>query len=347
MLEVLRHYGQTGHNVAIDNFLPAGSPRFDPSFAGRGGDGPAVAWLDDNRYEASVAGIRIVQERLPISGPLWREQTKVVSRTIFRRVREYGAGFVFTVDDIPSLSSAFFAGLPGIHYFHSLANVAVVAPSGIVARRLLRERGPWVPSLFLGAKVKGLLDLDARVVNPLIDVACCRCESPGADPKAVGFITSHPSKGDTLFHRIAEALPSQRFFVAGWTYSLAHKNLPNVTYLGGLTDIRELFSRIDVLLVPSEVEEAFGRVIIEAAANGIPSIANRIGGIPEALGDSGILIDCGTPNARDRDTIARSYVAALTAIAADPALYADLCHKALRRAEEYATQQVQQLPAIP
>lgn len=39
----------------------------------------------------------------------------------------------------------------------------------------------------------------------------------------------------------------------------------------------------DILVLPSEWDEPFGRVLIEAMACGVPVIANRIGGIPEVL----------------------------------------------------------------
>ena len=44
-----------------------------------------------------------------------------------------------------------------------------------------------------------------------------------------------------------------------------------------------------ILLVPSVVPEAFGRVIVEAHMYGIPVIAHNIGGIPEAMNGASIL----------------------------------------------------------
>ena len=43
-------------------------------------------------------------------------------------------------------------------------------------------------------------------------------------------------------------------------------------------------------MVPSQWEEAFGRVIVEAQINGIPVLASDVGGIPEALGHGGVLV---------------------------------------------------------
>lgn len=58
----------------------------------------------------------------------------------------------------------------------------------------------------------------------------------------------------------------------------------------------------DVLLVPSVIGpggavEAFGRVAIEGLATGLPVIASDIGGLPEAVGEAGMLVPAGNPAA--------------------------------------------------
>jgi len=47
--------------------------------------------------------------------------------------------------------------------------------------------------------------------------------------------------------------------------------------------------------VPSVWEEAWGRVVTEAHLSGIPVIARGIGGLPEAVGPGGILVDPSAP----------------------------------------------------
>ena len=49
--------------------------------------------------------------------------------------------------------------------------------------------------------------------------------------------------------------------------------------------------RTRVLFVPYQWREAFGRFVVESQASGIPVIASRTGGLPEAVGHGGILID--------------------------------------------------------
>ena len=64
---------------------------------------------------------------------------------------------------------------------------------------------------------------------------------------------------------------------------------------------------------------------------GIPVIANRIGGIPEALGDSGVLIDVEP----DAGAMAERYVAAIHRLLDRKVVYEEYCQKALARASAY------------
>ena len=59
-----------------------------------------------------------------------------------------------------------------------------------------------------------------------------------------------------------------------------------VHFLGYQEDLMPLYESIDVLVVPS-VNEPFGRVVIEAAAHGVPCIGANAGGIPEII-ESGV-----------------------------------------------------------
>jgi len=59
-----------------------------------------------------------------------------------------------------------------------------------------------------------------------------------------------------------------------------------VRFFGYQEDLQPLYETLDVLVVPSK-NEPFGRVVIEAAAHGVPCIATNSGGIPEII-DSGM-----------------------------------------------------------
>ena len=57
----------------------------------------------------------------------------------------------------------------------------------------------------------------------------------------------------------------------------------SVTWLGKRRDVDRWYRGFDALVVPSEWDEPFGLVVVEAMASGVPVLASRRGGIPEIL----------------------------------------------------------------
>ncbi len=86
---------------------------------------------------------------------------------------------------------------------------------------------------------------------------------------------------------------TSRAYVEGLTEFLAGKPLAQRTvYTGYREDALRLMKNFDVLIVPSD-REAFGGVVIEAMALGVPVVAHRVDGMVEALnhGACGVLIE--------------------------------------------------------
>jgi spore coat protein SA len=52
-----------------------------------------------------------------------------------------------------------------------------------------------------------------------------------------------------------------------------------------------VYRSADIFIAPSVWQEPFGKVVVEAMACGVPVMASNRGGIPEILGDAGILLD--------------------------------------------------------
>ena len=68
----------------------------------------------------------------------------------------------------------------------------------------------------------------------------------------------------------------------------------NLRYLGKVNnkDLPLYYSAADIVCVPSKYEEGFGRVILEALSCGIPVVASKRGGIPEAVDERvGLLVE--------------------------------------------------------
>ena len=60
-------------------------------------------------------------------------------------------------------------------------------------------------------------------------------------------------------------------------------------------DMRSVYARSRLVLVPSQCDEAWGRIVTEAQISGVPALASDAGGLPEAVGPGGILMPRNAP----------------------------------------------------
>jgi glycosyltransferase involved in cell wall biosynthesis len=113
------------------------------------------------------------------------------------------------------------------------------------------------------------------------------------------MINPVPAKGGQLVAALAKHLLDRRFtLVEGWWDTSARfAGLSNVRYVKRTYAIATFYAQHRLLLVPSVVEDAFPRVIIEAGLAGLPTIGSSRGGIPEAIADGGLVIHSGEPAA--------------------------------------------------
>ncbi|HEY6738632.1 MAG TPA: glycosyltransferase family 4 protein [Actinopolymorphaceae bacterium] len=148
--------------------------------------------------------------------------------------------------------------------------------------------------------------------------------APGA---AVTLINIADIKGSGVFYALAERFPSVSFLgVIGGYGDQDVRDLPNVTVIDSVDDMREVYGRTRVLLMPSTYE-SFGRCAIEAAASGIPTIAAPTPGLQESLAGAGIYCDTD-----DLDAWAARLADLLT-----PAAWSEASRQAVRRSSELAT----------
>lgn len=72
-----------------------------------------------------------------------------------------------------------------------------------------------------------------------------------------------------------------------------------VVFTGVRQDIERLYAAMDIFVIPSSCDEAFGMVLIEAMAMSKPVIATSVGGIPEIVTDevNGLLVPPKDPGA--------------------------------------------------
>ncbi len=103
-----------------------------------------------------------------------------------------------------------------------------------------------------------------------------------------------------------------------------------VEFLGTRNDIPELLSKMDLLVLSTVTQEAFGRVIIEAFASGVPVLATSVGGVTEIVrnGENGLLVPPEDP---------QSMADAIVKILKDRRLSKDLAKSARHDVEEKFT----------
>jgi glycosyltransferase involved in cell wall biosynthesis len=173
---------------------------------------------------------------------------------------------------------------------------------------------------------------------PFINLYSYQSHRNGARTNSIGFCSRGKRKGGAIVAEIIRHMPEGSFIVVGAHYSYLDASPANLTYLGHISEMKKFYGQIDLLLVPS-LHEDFGRVILEAAINGIPVIANRVGGIPEALGDSGILIDWDHTKEPPIAEIAEKYVREIRRVLGDDSVYQYYRQKAFERGKQYEAEQ--------
>ncbi len=165
-----------------------------------------------------------------------------------------------------------------------LANLGFIANSRFTAERFAETDG-----------------VHADVIYPMIEAEKYRVNSTRQN---VTFINPHPYKGVDIALGVAAACPEIPFvFVRGWqlppdqekSLTAALAKLPNVILRPSTNDMRTVYGEARIVLAPSQWQEAFGRIAAEAQVSGIPVLASRTGGLPEAVGPGGIILDKDAP----------------------------------------------------
>ena len=146
--------------------------------------------------------------------------------------------------------------------------------------------------------------LDCTVIPPTIEPGNYRARTAGKRGDHVTLINVYPEKGFARAVEVARACPDIPFlFLEGWKLDDEHlarvraelDPLSNVTFERRTSDMRAVYARTRILFAPSKWEEAWGRVASEAHCSGIPVVGSSRGGLPEAIGPGGIVLDYEAP----------------------------------------------------
>ncbi len=112
----------------------------------------------------------------------------------------------------------------------------------------------------------------------------------------VGFLSRiQPEKGASVFFKIAQLIPDALFIVTGRHLGQYAQRLQsnNVIYAGfqPREKLPVLYNSFDVYCFPTmSGEETFGLTLLEAMACGVPPVVTDFDGLPEVVGDAGIIV---------------------------------------------------------
>ncbi len=191
----------------------------------------------------------------------------------------------------------------------------VIVPSRIIGRHMIEHFG--------------VLSSSIRYIPRSVDVEKFQADRPVIEGKSfftvviVGRLT--PLKGHTFFLRamakVARVMPNIRIWVIGdapaakQSYKSELQVLTRrlglqdrVEFLGNRKDVAQLLAQADVFVLSTVIQEAFGRVILEAQAEGVPVVDTSVGGVVDIIDDgkTGLLV---LP--KDPDGMARAVVRVL------------------------------------
>jgi glycosyltransferase involved in cell wall biosynthesis len=188
-------------------------------------------------------------------------------------------------------------------------------------------------SHFTAGKYRTRFGANPSVIYPLISPDRYRTETTRQN---VTFINPQHCKGFDIALGVARLCAEIPFaFVESWPLSGEQRRqlmqkcsaIPNVTLLPPRNDMRTVYGKCRILLAPSVWEEAYGRVASEAQISGIPVVASSRGGLPEAVGPGGILLDPQQPVA--------DWASAIRELWQDQRWYSELCAAAVAHAGRF------------
>ncbi len=150
-------------------------------------------------------------------------------------------------------------------------------------------------SQFMASRIRKLWSVDCEVVYPVPDWQPINAgRSRGS---FITFFNPLPHKGLGIAHTLVTVRFQDRpfLFVEGFIDPEAHgislARSGNLVHARRSPDVAVIYMMTRTVIIPSQWEEPFGRIAVEAMYNRIPVIASRTGGLVESVGDGGILID--------------------------------------------------------
>ena len=215
-----------------------------------------------------------------------------------RLIRSLSPQLIYTV----MLGSDCAMNLGHEHGIPTIVNICKVP----VGPRYLKAHPPTkvlAVSTFVHNYLREAHAIESTVVNPIVQF---KAPPLPPHPKFITIFNPVEPKGGALFRALAAAMPEHRFaWVPGWdvlresaggfdpavceaicrTIDIPFRgrvpaqipmNLRNITRLEPVSPPHPIFQKARIVLVPSQWDEAFGRVAVEAMFFNVPVLGSRV-----------------------------------------------------------------------
>ena len=213
--------------------------------------------------------------------------------------------------------------IPVVFYFHNVEHSLLGGdPRTLKSKRFISN------SEYTAHNIRDNYGIESIVIPPYISktktkIGVCR------NKPYVLFVNPIDEKGLQIASKIASLLPDIPFhYVKAWSFDhdrasdlqAAIRGVKNVTVQRSQRKMNNVYGSAKIVIAPSKWEEAWGRIASEAQEFGIPVVSSNIGGLAEAVGPGGILIDPKAP--------IETWVQAVKSLWNDKYLYSELSTKA-------------------
>lgn len=148
-------------------------------------------------------------------------------------------------------------------------------------------------SKYMAARAHKLYGVEAEVIYPPVSVSMLQ-DALAKDitaKKWVVFVGDSPVKGLHHVVKVAGLLPDVNFRIVS-RFVDEPRQEGNIRWVPWESEPWRVYSGARLVIVPSQWEEAYGRVAREAYLLGIPVLVSAVGGLPEAVDeDSACLVE--------------------------------------------------------
>jgi glycosyltransferase involved in cell wall biosynthesis len=178
--------------------------------------------------------------------------------------------------------------------FHSMLRLTYRLVDTVVA--VSRAQGEWMRSRRLVPRSR------LRVIPPCRDLGKFLKVPPPVPGKPLvlgAYGRLHRQKGFDFLLQAMRLLPSNNFrLLVGGTgpekaaLEKLAENLPQVEFVGDVSNVPAFLEYCDVIVVPSRYEP-YGLVCLEAKAAGRPVVVADVDGLPEQVNDCGLIVPPG------------------------------------------------------